>query len=467
MRILLLPKLDQNTVTGISKDSCCQEIFARPLSFAQDSCCEEIWSDGRCFRIAICQDGRSVKKAEPGESAHFHALLRKLWPSASAEECVVRVILFSFDDDVGRQLKIIETAHLFYFCGFDRVQNRMPTTILDELRGGVSTFPPVQRLRERIRANELIYTGTCGGGMLAGDTYKNAGGAGLDLLFGLHVAYESGTAPEFLQQKTGDGQMLLTSGCGIAVLMRGDKIRTSSFVVTKNGKAKWSEFARKNSANLQQLCQEWFPPTAAAAASGSLQPAAAFDQQQHATRTTGDSLRPSVGPANSSPQEHTAVGKSDNRDGSSRGDTGATEHCAARTEKLHLRSSQPSGGRAWESGGSEAGRWTWGPRDERRGRSARTIDQHDVQTRQETERRERADLFTAYALRRENADADSYRRGQWLRSADPDKEPEPLQWWNKRRWPRKQRHMHAWEQTLLERLRRGELQEVVRAAEWQ
>ena len=98
----------------------------------------------------------------------------------------------------------------------------------------------------------------------------------------------------------------------------------------------------------------------------------------------------------------------------------------------------------------------WGPRDQRCWRSGL-----DAEERDDREQRDNAklDLLTARALEYECADALLYERGEW--PIWKGRENDRLQWWNKRRRPREQWRMRAWEQTLLERLRSGELYEDV------
>ena len=242
MRIVLLPKFDQNTVSYMLQDACCVEILSKK-------------PDGKCLRIAFCQDGRTVAKEHLPEKDYFQTLFRKLWPRDDPQVVSTN---FSFDDpDLDRQLQIISEAHLLYFCGFAPDHNHMTSTWIQALAQGGS--PVVRKLRERMHADDIIYVGTCGGAMLAGDTITGA--AALDLLSGLHVAYEFSTAPHALRQSTGNGQILLVSGCGMAVLEQAGSVTSSCFVAVKRSRTKWKQFACTNATLLQRQCEHWFQAT--------------------------------------------------------------------------------------------------------------------------------------------------------------------------------------------------------------
>ena len=255
MRIVLLPKFDQNTVSYMLQDACCVEILSKK-------------PDGKCLRIAFCKDGRTVAKEHLPEKDYFQTLFRKLWPRDDPQVVSTN---FSFDDpSLDRQLQIISEAHLLYFCGFAPDHNHMTSTWIQALTQGGS--PVVRKLRERMHADDIIYVGTCGGAMLAGDTITGA--AALDLLSGLHVAYESSTAPHALRQRTGNGQILLVSGCGMAVLEQAGSVTSSCFVAVKRSRSKWQPFAFTNAELLQRHCEDWFQATTTSSSSTALPRAA-------------------------------------------------------------------------------------------------------------------------------------------------------------------------------------------------
>ena len=196
-------------------------------------------------RVAICQDGRGHFRrdccaSDLPEAGYFEKLYTRCQSAVD-----LQFESFSFFDDFTKQHTVISNSDILYFCGFG---GTMPECLQSVFRND-NHKEVINLIRWKVRCDDLLYIGVCGGAMIAGCKYGcSCSVEYFNFLEGspsISEVYDSCVSPEAVSFKTSNEIVQMTSGCGLALSTKHGLLKASSFPVIKN-KAQWWLFAKEN-----------------------------------------------------------------------------------------------------------------------------------------------------------------------------------------------------------------------------
>ena len=179
--------------------------------------------------------------------SNFKCQLETLFQAWGCHGISVEVHDFSFAyGDVTESLKLLVDADIFVMSGIFTVDN----TWRQRTRAGSEAWPLVEKLRERVQYNHLIYVGICGGAILSGNCnpYQLEP---LDLFQGMVVRYDANSSANSTTVTPNLSEIQITSGCGAAVHCWQNTRKAVSFPTVKNH-ASWWGFAERSSVQLAE-----------------------------------------------------------------------------------------------------------------------------------------------------------------------------------------------------------------------
>ena len=251
MKMMLLPKFDDQTIKSLMSDVVCIRMLRDVSARAE--------ADDRILKVLICQDGRRV--ACSAQHTTEATLLTKLL----GRQVAVHFKDFSFKGESTMSDEIFCQAHVMFFCGFGRGRDAERVELLKAMQRSREVSA---RLQDRVLKGQLLYIGVCGGAMAAGAGYGEHPEQlppGMDILRGPTVLYHFGKNPvEVGMPRTSPQVFHITSWSGLAMWFDNMELMASSFVTSKNGR---SHGAKKQwvDQNSQMLCEsmealcKWIP----------------------------------------------------------------------------------------------------------------------------------------------------------------------------------------------------------------
>ena len=247
MRLLLLPKWDQQCAMRVAKSETCADMLPPTTNI---------------MRVAICEDCRHRRVGRSlSEELYFSVLCRYL--SRSTVVVAQRVSLFQPIED---SLEFLKTCDVFYMCGGDPGFG-MPSDFWSALsqwhafcRGGRDCPRPgssefidrMNLLNERVMYNQILFMGSCMGAMTAGETFCRGSwgfARGIKLF-------------DFMQGTSLDTDIIsaqtikITSGSGVAVHVWQERRIVMQFRTTRLDKGWWHWSDRvSNIYRIQQVAE--------------------------------------------------------------------------------------------------------------------------------------------------------------------------------------------------------------------
>ena len=252
VKLILLPKFDQQCAKRIARDSVARGLL--PMAGV--------------VRAAMCQDGRmpGCRGTLEAESEYFSKLYND-WDYLNMPGTCVQRYAFSFGDppDTLRgHLRELASTDIFYMTGFSPGHGMSPMLEavfrdhdrfgLDESDGSSLVESLFRAIKTRVQYNQMLYIGTCGGAISAGQRYLPTRLPLFDFCMGVSLRYDFGKSPDNCDSGAiSANTFIMTSGAAVAVHINSDTALASSFPSGKG--AKWVDWRKGASARLQEAVQ--------------------------------------------------------------------------------------------------------------------------------------------------------------------------------------------------------------------